>query len=38
MYLPLLGTAMSTKCAPQHDCLTVGYLEETTHFANELPK
>ena len=29
MYLQLLLTAMSTKCAPPHACLTVGYLEET---------
>ena len=38
MYLQLLGTAMGTKCAHPYACLTVGYLEETTLFTNELPK
>ena len=38
MYLQLLGTVMGTKCAPPYACLTVGYLEETKIFTNELPK
>ena len=38
IYLQLLGTAMGTKCAHPYACLTVGYLEETTLFTNELPK
>ena len=29
---------MGTKCAPPYACLTVGYLEETKLFTNELPK
>ena len=29
---------MGTKCAPRYACLTVGYLEETKLFTNELPK
>ena len=38
MYLQLPGTAMGTKCAPPYACLTVGYLEETKLFTNELPQ
>ena len=38
MCLQLLRTAMGTKCAPLYACLTVGYLEETKLFTNELPK
>ena len=38
MYLQLLGTAMGTKCAPPYACLTIGYLEETKLFTQELPK
>ena len=38
MYLQLLETAMSTKCAPPYACLTVGYLKETKLFTYELPK
>ena len=38
MYLQLLGTAISTKCARLYACLTVGYLEETKCFPNKLPK
>ena len=36
--LQLLETAMGTKCAPPFACLTVGYIEETKLFINELPK
>ena len=36
--LQLLGTAMGTKCAPLFACLTVGNIEETKLFINELPK
>ena len=38
MYLQLPETAMGTKCAPPYACLTVGYLEDTKLFINELPK
>ena len=38
MYLQLLGTAMGTKCAPPYACLTIGYLEKTKLFTQELPK
>ena len=38
MYLQMLGTAMGTKCAPPYACLTIGYLEETKLFREELPK
>ena len=38
MYLQLLGTAMGTKCTPSYVFLTVGYLEETKLFTNELPQ
>ena len=38
MYLKLLGTAVDTKCAPMYACLTLGYLEETKLFINELSK
>ena len=38
MYLQLLGTAISTKCARLYACPTVGYLEETKCFPNKLPK
>ena len=38
MYLQLPGTKMGTKCAPPYACLTVGYLEETKLFTNELPQ
>ena len=38
MYLQLLGTAMDTKCALPYAYRTVGYLEETKLFTNELPK
>ena len=38
MYLELLGTALSTKCAPPYAYLTVHYLEKTKHFTYELPK
>ena len=38
MYLQLLGTEVGTKCAPPYASLTVGYLEETKLFTNELPK
>ena len=38
MYLQLLETGTGTKCAPPYDCLTVGYLEKTKLFTNELPK
>ena len=37
-YLQLLGTAMGIKCALPYACLTVGYLEKTKLFTNELPK
>ena len=33
-FVPSLGT----KYAPPYACLTVGYLEETKLFTNELPK
>ena len=36
MYFQLLGTAMDAKCALPYACLTVGYLEETKLFTNEL--
>ena len=32
------GTAMGTRCAPLHACLTLGYHEETKLFTQELPK
>ena len=32
MYNQVLGTAMGTKCAPSHACLTIGYQEETKLF------
>ena len=38
MYLELLGTAMSTKCAPPYAYLTVHYLEKPKRFTYELPK
>ena len=38
MYVWLLGAAITTKCVPPYACLTVGYLEETKLFINELPK
>ena len=38
MYLQLLGTAMGTKCAPPYTCVTIGYLEETKLFTQQLPK
>ena len=38
MYLQLLGAAMATECAPMYAYLTVGYLEETKLFINELAK
>ena len=38
MYLQLLGTAMSTKCAPSYAYLTVRCLEKTKLFTCEIPK
>ena len=32
------GTAMGTRCAPLHACLTLGYHDETKLFTQELPK
>ena len=38
MNLQLLGAVMATKCALPYDCLTVGFLEDTKLFTNELAK
>ena len=38
MFNQIFGTAMGTKCAPPHACLTIGYKEETKLLTQELLK